>query len=311
MTDLAVHRGDFMAARNCIWFNNGVVCLTPQPVDDEYRARLDETSRRGPLHVSFPEEEYPRRQSSRDRIAEFLGARSRDVAFVRGVSEAYITVLRGIEWGPNDELIISTDEEAALLLPSLHLRDDQNVRVIRLPVDLEPDAFVGEFVARATSRTRLVALSQVTTNLGCRLPVRELCAAARERGVLTFVDTAHSAGLLDVQLEQLGCDFAGALSYKWMYGPYAAGLLWCQPALATRLRLAYAGNRSQEAVDEERMTYSLKRTAQRFEYGPWTWPVIHAWAAATKYVDVIGRRAIWDRTVTLASSLKDELNRIE
>ena len=310
MADLASRRDDFPALEGFTWFNNGVVSLTPRCVTDEYVSRIEEILQRGPMHVTFPEEEAPRRRASHERIAGCLGARTADVALMRGVSEAYQTVLRGIDWLPGDQLIISSDEEAALFLPSLHLRDTVGVELVRLPAELEPEELVRDLEARITHRTRLVALSHVTTNLGFRLPVAELCASARERGVLSFVDLSHSAGLFPIDVNEIGCDAAAALSYKWLYGPYAAGLLWVRAGSVSRIALRYAGNRSEVFLDEEHAIYELKATADRFEYGPWTWPVVHAWATGVDYVDQLGLSSIWDRTSCLTRMLKDGLGSV-
>lgn len=308
---LVGRRSDFPALDQFTWFNNGVVSLTPAPVTDEYVARIRELSSRGPMHVSFPEEEYPRRRASHARLAAFLGARSEDVALVRGVSEAYQTVLRGLEWNRGDELILGSDEEGALLLPSLHLRNSRGVRVVLLQAAQEPDALLQEVRRHIGPRTRLIAMSHVTTNLGIRLPVADISAIARESNVLTFVDVAHSAGLFEFTVADLGCDLVGALSYKWMYGPYAAGALWMRADVVPRIALRFAGNRSELHLDEARRRYQLRPTADRFEYGPWTWPLVHAWAASVDYVDALGRSAIWDRTSELAGRLKRGLRAID
>lgn len=311
MNQLLARRADFPALARFTWFNNGVVSLTPSPVTAEYAARLDEIATLGPMHVTFPELEYRRREASHARLAAFLGVRSADFALVRGVSEAYQTVLRGIDWRRGDELIISSDEEGALLLPSLHLRQARGVRLVFLPVGLDPDQLAGELDARIGPRTRLMAVSHVTTNLGVRLPVAAMTAVACRRGILSFVDVAHSAGLFDFALSELGADAVGALSYKWMYGPYAAGCLWVRRDAVPRIALRFAGNRSEQHLDEARLRYRLRPTADRFEYGPWAWPLVHAWARAAAYVDSLGRSAIWARTCLLTARLKSGLGAID
>jgi selenocysteine lyase/cysteine desulfurase len=83
---------------------------------------------------------------------------------MRGVSEGYQTVLRGLDWQPGDRLLIGPDEEAALLLPSMHLRDQRGVEVLKVPL-VEEVAGQVEAVARLLNqRTRLVALSHVSTD---------------------------------------------------------------------------------------------------------------------------------------------------
>jgi cysteine desulfurase / selenocysteine lyase len=311
VSDLVARRRDFPALERFTWFNNGVVSITPSPVSDEYAARIREIAERGPMHVTFPEEEYPRRRASHAGLAAFLGARSEDVALVRGVSEAYQTILRGLDWERGDELILGSDEEGALLLPSLHLRKTRGVRLRFLPVSREPDELVHELKRRIGRRTRLVALSHVTTNLGIRLPIPALTEVAREHDVLSFVDVAHSAGLFEFSTADLGCDLVGALSYKWMYGPYAAGCLWVRPDIVPRIALRFAGNRSEAYLDEANRRYRLRPTADRFEYGPWTWPLIHAWAASVEYIDGLNRATIWDRTRELTQRLKQGLSSID
>jgi selenocysteine lyase/cysteine desulfurase len=158
-----------------------------------------------------------------------------------------------------------------------------------------------------TDRTRLVALSHVTTSLGYRYPVAALCETARSCGILSFVDVAHSAGVVPVELDAIGCDFAGIVSYKWMYGPYAAGALYVRPESIEKIALRYAGNRSELWFDYESEAYGLHKDARRFEYGPFSWPIVHGWAAALDYLDGIGREAILARTRELVAALRNGL----
>ena len=222
--DIQAIRRDFPALEQYTWFQNGGVSITPVPVAAEYTRWTEEIVRRGPLHIVYPEEEYPRRKAAMERLAQFFGAAAGELALMRGVSEGFQTVVRGMEWAAGDEIVISADEEAALLLPALHLRDVYGVEVVKVPLIDDDDGQVQAVEERLGERTKLVALSHVTTDLGYRLPVERICAGARARGVRSFVDLAHSAGLYPLDLHALGCDFAGLLSYKWMYAPYAAGI---------------------------------------------------------------------------------------
>ena len=114
------------------------------------------------------------------------------------------------------------------------MRDRHGVELVKVPLLADPEEQLDAFAARFTERTRLLAVSHVTTETGFRLPVAQLCAQARARGILTFVDLAHSAGLFPIDLTELGCDFAGILSYKWMYAPFAAGALYLHPSNSNR-----------------------------------------------------------------------------
>lgn len=305
--DVAAVRAQIPALANSVWFQSGGVSLTPEPVAREHIRRLEELSARGPLHVLDPEAELPRRRRSLEGIAAYLSVEADELALMRGVSEAFQTVLRGLDWKAGDRVVISGDEEAAVLLPCLHLRDRCGVEVVKLPLTDDTGALLAAAEAALDGRARLLALSHVTTDLGYRLPVAPLCALARERGVLSFLDLAHSCGVVPCGPRDLGCDAAGILSYKWLHGPYAAGALWVRREGLHDIAVTYAGGRSEAWLDFATDTYALPETAQRFQYGPWSWSLVHAWAAAVDWLRGIGAEAIWGRVRALTARLKDGL----
>ncbi|MDP6446179.1 MAG: aminotransferase class V-fold PLP-dependent enzyme [Pirellulaceae bacterium] len=305
--DIAAIRDEFPALQKYTWFQNGSVSITPRSVTAAFDARMAEIHQRGPLHIVYPDEEYPRRHASKQIVATFLGAAAEDLALVRGVSEAFQVVLSGISWEAGDEIVVSADEEAALLLPALHLSEARGVRVQRLELDENLPRQAAQLDKLLSRRTKLLAISHVTTDCGHRLPIDDLCGIARRRDVLSFVDAAHSAGVFPMRLDELTCDFAAVLSYKWMYAPYAAGMLYADREAVSRLGLTFAGGRSEQSLDFEKQSFELRETAERFQYGPWCWPLVHAWAAAAEWLDSIGVAEIERRTRLLTNQLKDGL----
>ncbi len=77
---------------------------------DAHAALMEELTTRGPMHIAYPDEEMPRRTASIDRIASFLSVGPGDLALTRGVSEAFQTVLRGLDWCEGDEILITAQE---------------------------------------------------------------------------------------------------------------------------------------------------------------------------------------------------------
>ncbi len=246
-----------------------------------------------------------------ERLARYFDVDADELAVMRGVSEAFHTVLRGLPWEAGDRIVISDNEEAALLLPSLHLRDRLGVEVVKLPLAEDREELMAAVDAALTPKTRLLALSHVTTDMGFRFPAEPLCALARERGIPSFLDLAHSCGAVPYRLRDLGCDFAGLLSYKWMFSPYAAGALWVRRERLHDIEVTYAGCRAEKWLDFETDTFELPDTAQRFQYGPWSWPLVHAWAAAADWLQEIGPEAVWSRICELTDRLKAGLARID
>ena len=87
-TDLKRVRSDFPALENYTWFQNGGVSITPRPVAEFHAGLMDELLQRGPMHIVYPDEEYPRRKRSLDRLAEFFGVSSSPLAVMRGGTHA-------------------------------------------------------------------------------------------------------------------------------------------------------------------------------------------------------------------------------
>jgi selenocysteine lyase/cysteine desulfurase len=308
--DILKLRENIPALQNYVWFQNGGVSVTPREIASVHAALMQELFERGPMHIIYPNEEYPRRTNTMRRLAAFFGVSADELSLMRGVSEGYQTILRGLDWREGDQVMITTEEEQSLYIATLHLRDVRGVEVIKLPLIDDPAAQLQAAAERLTERTRLIAISHVTTDLGFRLPIRAICDLARSRGVLTFVDMAHAAGLFPTDLRELGMDFAGILSYKWMYAPYAAGLLYLRRERLDDIRVMYAGGRAEAWFDNAADTFALKETAERFQYGPWSWPLVHAWAAAADYLCDIGLENIWARTAALTTRLKTGLAQI-
>jgi len=303
-------RAQVPALRNFVWFQNGFVSLTPTPIAEEHIRLMRELHEGGPMHLLHPEVEYPRRAASMARIARFLSVAPSELALKHAVSDGYHTLLHGLEWRRGDQIIITEEEQAALLVPALHLRDALKVEVVKVPLVNDIEGQVQAFEERITARTRLIAISHVTTDRGYRLPVTEICRTARSRGVLTFLDMAHSIGLYPIDLYEVGCDFAGILSYKWTYAPYSVGALYVRQDRVGALRQIPAPSRAARLLDHETEAYEVPQTAEQFQSGPWSWPLVHTWAFALDWLTGIGRDSIWERTLALTGRLKSALRQV-
>ncbi|MHA7816967.1 MAG: aminotransferase class V-fold PLP-dependent enzyme [Pseudohaliea sp.] len=88
--------------------------------------------------------------------------------------------------------------------------------------------------AQLNADTALVLVTQVQSNTGVQVPVAEVCAAAREQGVLSVVDAAQAAGILPIDVAALEADFLLGSCVKWLCGGPGAGFLWVAPALVER-----------------------------------------------------------------------------
>ena len=308
--DVDTIRSQVPALSKFVWFQNGFVSLTPTPIAEEHARLMRELYENGPMHLLHPDVEVPRRAASVDRIAEFLHVDSDEVALKLAVSDGFNTVINGMEWREGDQIIATEEEAAAILGPSLHLKQTRGVETFKAPMVDDIEGQVSAIADLITDRTRLIAFSHVTTETGFRLPANQICRVARERGVLTFADMAHSVGLYDIDLHEMDCDFAGVSNYKWTYSPYACGVLYVRRDSLAELQYAASPNRGLNLKDPIDDVIEVPDTAMRLQSGPWCWPLVHTWAFALDWLSEIGLEAIWDRTVALTGRLKRALSEI-
>lgn len=176
---------------------------------------------------------------TRERLAKFIHTRAEHVAFVDNATVGMNIVARSVELGAGDE-VLATDHEYGAVQRIWRRRCQEagaTFVVCKLPQPLESSRQVVEALQQAvTPRTKLLVVSHVTSPTAVILPVREICARAREQGVPVCIDGPHAPAAVPIDLESLGCDYYAASCHKWLSAPFGSGFLYVhprrQPALA-------------------------------------------------------------------------------
>ena len=150
------------------------------------------------------------REELRADVAAFVGVDAETVSLTASTTDGCNIVLAGIDLGPDDEIVTTTDEHFGLLGP-LHA---SGARVV--VASPEPE----QILAAVTPRTRLLALSHVLWTTGAVLPVHELRAST---GLPILVDGAQSVGAIAVDVR--GLDYYTVSGQKWLCGPEGTGAL--------------------------------------------------------------------------------------
>jgi isopenicillin-N epimerase len=167
-------------------------------------------------------------EATRGKVAADLGVTADEIALVRNTSEANNIVVAGAPLTAGDEVLVF-DQNHPTNNVAWDVRAKRNgFTVRRVPVSdpQGPAGILDAFRRAVTTRTRLIAFSDVSNTTGVRLPTGDLCAWARERGIYTHVDGAQTWGALAVNLAAYGCDSYAASAHKWPCGPKEVGLLY-------------------------------------------------------------------------------------
>jgi isopenicillin-N epimerase len=242
------------------------------------------------------------------RFAAFLGCEPDELQFTRGAGEALGQAIAGLDLAAGDEVITTAREHPAALSPWLvqARRREVVIKHIELPAPLTgPEQALGLFAGAVTERTKVLAFSHVQYDDGAVLPVRELCAFARQRGILTVVDGAQALGMVEFALRDLGCDIYAASCHKWLSGSHGTGVLHVRREVLDRLwpveprgldsvPPVFVPTDSEGHVDVPAALHKLGNIV------PYAWPALRGVEAALEFHQQVGRSKIEARIRELA-----------
>jgi selenocysteine lyase/cysteine desulfurase len=219
-----------------VFLNNGSLGVAPRPVVDAMTAWIARDASRAP--DDYPRWGYETLDTERERMSAFVGCKKDELAFTHNATEALSYIAAGLELKLGDEVLHTDQEHPSGRAPWQRRaqRDGIRVREVKLPMPPESPGQLADLVISAIGpRTRVVMISGIITTTGWMMPVREICDAARAKGILTVVDGAHMNGQVDVRIEDLHCDFFAGSPHKWLFAPGGCGLLYIREEHLDRL----------------------------------------------------------------------------
>jgi selenocysteine lyase/cysteine desulfurase len=246
------------------------------------------------------------------RIGAFVGCDADELALTSGATEALNLISNGLELAAGDEVVTTAHEHPAALYAWLLQAKRRGVIVKQVPLPMPltaPEQPLGLIAAQVTPRTRVLAFSHIQYTDGAMLPVKELCAFARQRNIISVVDGAQALGAAQLSLRDLGCDFYAASLHKWLAAPYGMGLLYVRremlDSVAPLCVDAASGWRDTDRFDRSpvaedmRDTWpaTLRKLGSTFRYAG---PLLNALEATLDMHERIGRERIEARVRELA-----------
>lgn len=223
----ATIQNSFSVTRELVNLNNGGVSPSPRVVTEAV-ARYTWQQEDATAYTMWQLME-PQSETVRAGLAELFGCDREEMAITRNASESLEALLLGIDLKPGDEILTTTQDYPRMLttLRQRVRREGVVLKLVRIPLaPASPGEITQAFEQGITPRTRLVLVSHMVNITGQITPVREVCRLARERGIETVVDGAHSFAQLDFKQADLECDYFGTSLHKWLYAPKGSGMLY-------------------------------------------------------------------------------------
>src|SRR5437868_4707026 len=298
--DVARVREDFPAlalqvyGKPLVYLDNAASAQKPLAVVDRmteaYRTEYANVHRGLHYLANAATEAY---EGGRAKVASFLNARrNEEIVFTRNATEAINLVASS--WGePNikagDEIVLSIMEHHSNIVPWHFLRERQGAVIKWAPVDDDGNFLLDEFEKLLTPRTKLVAITAMSNALGTIVPAKDVVKLAKARGIPVLVDGSQAAVHLDVDVQDIGCDFYVFTGHK-LYGPSGIGALWGKYEHLEAMPPFNGGGEMIREVFEDRIIYG--EPPHKFEAG--TPPIVQAIGLGTAldYLNSIGKTRI-------------------
>lgn len=232
--------------RSIVNLNNGGVSPAPNTVLDAF-VRLTEQANQIPSYEMWRHQEA-HIESVRSGLAAIFGCDAEEVAITRNASEALQAAQFGIDLKAGDEVVISTQDYPRMLTAWDQRAQREGIVIKKVTFDvpvMSPEDVVRVYREAITPRTKVLHASQTVFLTGQILPVGALCALAKQHGLLSIIDGAHSFGQYPFMHKDIGCDVYGTSLHKWMSGPIGTGMLYVRKELIPSIWSLMASNKEQ------------------------------------------------------------------
>ncbi|MCU5774955.1 cysteine desulfurase SufS [Erwiniaceae bacterium BAC15a-03b] len=248
-------------------------------------------------------------ENVRNQAARFLNAASpEEIVFVKGTTEGINLVASS--WGGSqlqagDNIIITQMEHHANIVPWQMVAKRVGAEIRVLPLTPQGELDVALLPSLIDSRTRILAVTQVSNVLGSINPVKALVAQAKAAGVVTLIDGAQAVMHEKIDVQDIDCDFYVFSGHK-IYGPTGIGVLYGRKALLDQMP-PWEGGGSMIATVSLTEGTTFAAAPWRFEAGTPNTGGIIGLGAALAYVAALGLDNIQQREQMLMRYALDKL----
>ncbi len=225
-------KSKFLLRQDIINLNFGAFGACPKPVFECYQnfqleleqEPTDFMLNKGPAYLKI----------AREALANYIHCDADDLVYVTNPSYAANIIAKSFNLQPGDEVLTTNLEYGACDRTWKYYCAKKGAKYVRqkiaLPLASKED-FISKFLEGLTANTKLIFLSHITSSTGLRFPVEEICAIAKEKGIIIFIDGAHAVGQVDVNLSTLGADIYTGACHKWMMTPKGSSFLYVRKEL--------------------------------------------------------------------------------
>ena len=171
------------------------------------------------------------KENTRQLVADLLKVSNEEIALIHNTTEGINLIARSFDLQPGDEVILADHEHTSGRVCWEVFQETKGVKLVRPTLPILPESveeIVEVYRKAITPKTKIISMCHIVNTNGMILPVKEVSKMAQERGILVAVDGAQSAGMFEIDLHDLGCDFYTASAHKWIFAPKGIGIFYAR-----------------------------------------------------------------------------------
>ena len=219
----------FLLAPELRYFNNASLGASPI-----YVQRHTQTCRE--LLDGFPSKYMwggwkEEKEHTRQLVADLLKVSNEEIALIHNTTEGMNLIARSFDLQPDDEIILADHEHTSGRVCWEVFQETKGIKLVRPTLPILPNSveeIVEVYRKAITPKTKIISMCHIVNTNGMILPVKEVSKMAHEQGILVAVDGAQSAGMFEIDLHDLGCDFYTASAHKWLFAPKGIGIFYAK-----------------------------------------------------------------------------------
>jgi isopenicillin-N epimerase len=227
MTDNSILKFQFLLDPDITYLNFGSFGACPAPIFRDYQNWQLLLEREPVQYIAV--NSTANLKKSREALASFINCDADDLVYVTNPSYAVNIIAKSLKLNESDEVLSTNIEYGALDRTWNYYCRKNKAKYIRQPIELpvlSKEAMIGQFWKGYNERTKAIFISHITSATALILPVKEICAMAKERGLLTIVDGAHVPGHIPLDLTTIEADIYTGACHKWMMTPKGCSFLY-------------------------------------------------------------------------------------
>lgn len=298
-------RADFPLLNRVIYFDNACTTLKPiQVVEAVKKYYTEYTGCAGRSIHKLAKRTTEEFESSRERVARFINARTEEIVWTKNTTEAINMVAHGLNFQNRNKVITTNLEHSSGLLPWQLLAEKGVIDLEFVLCNKEGELAVEEFEKKIDENTKLVSIIFTSNVTGTTAPIKEIVKIAHERGALVLVDGAQSVPHFRVDVKKLDLDFLAFSGHK-MCGPTGIGCLYGKKELLEKLSPLNVGGET--IKDADLRTHVFEAVPYRFEAGIQNYAGVIGFGSAVDYLSKIGMSNIEKYEKELSKTLTEGL----